>query len=187
MQANDFSEAFKRLGEFLADSDVRIRIVIVGGAALNLLGLVDRTTRDADVIAMDAEGKLVPPTLPPEFLEGVRLVADSMGLAPDWLNTGPASQLGAGLPDGFYDRLAWRSFATLDVGIASRTDLISLKLFAAADHWPARTAHYHDLLALHPGPDELHWARDWVVTQDASAEFTRLTDDLVGNLLEHAE
>ena len=185
---SDFEEAFKRLGQYLeAVEAVELRLVIVGGAALNLLGLVSRTTTDADVIAVEEGGALVAPNdLPPALLEGVAIVAASLRLPEDWLNTGPSLQMRYGLPPGFRERLTWLEFKPLSVGLASRHDLIALKLFAAADHWPARGVHYSDLVSLSPQSDEMKFAADWAKTQDASPDYPRLIDAVVAGVREDA-
>lgn len=183
---SDFEEAFKRLGQYLeAVGAGELRLVIVGGAALNLLGLVSRTTTDADVIAVEEGGTLVAPNnLPPALLEGVVIVAASLRLPEDWLNTGPSLQMRYGLPPGFRERLTWLDFNPLRVGLASRKDLVTLKLFAAADHWPARGVHYSDLIALRPVLGEMLSAAEWAKTQDAGAEFPRLIDAVVARVME---
>lgn len=180
---SDFEEAFSRLGEFLKAEGVQLRLVVVGGAALNLLGLVSRTTTDADVIAVEQGGQLVTPNdLPPALAEGAAAVAASLRLSPDWLNTGPALQMRFGLPPGFQERITWLQFDTLHVGLGSRLDLITLKLFAAADHWPARGVHYRDLVALAPEIREIAPGAEWVRTQDASPDFPDLVDAVVAQL-----
>lgn len=179
----DFEEAFSRLGEFLKEEGIALRLVVVGGAALNLLGLVSRTTTDADVIAVERGGKLVAPSdLPPALAQGAAAVAASLRLSPDWLNTGPALQMRFGLPPGFQERITWLEFDTLHVGLASRLDLITLKLFAAVDHWPARGVHYRDLVALAPEIREMTLGADWVKTQDVSPDFPDLVDAVVAQL-----
>lgn len=185
---SDFEEAFRRLGQYLnAEGVGDLRLVIVGGAALNLLGLLSRTTTDADVIAVEEGGELVAPDdLPPALLEGVAVVAASLRLPTDWLNTGPSLQMRFGLPPGFRERLTWLEFKPLHVGLASRHDLVALKLFAAADHWPARGVHYSDLVALSPALDEIQSAAQWAKTQDASADFPRLVDAVVAGVREDA-
>ena len=45
-------QALTAVGEILAAEGKSAAIVIVGGAALNLLGVVDRATRDVDVMAL---------------------------------------------------------------------------------------------------------------------------------------
>ncbi|MEX1185085.1 MAG: DUF6036 family nucleotidyltransferase [Gemmatimonadaceae bacterium] len=183
---SDFEEAFRRLGQYLeAVGAAELRLVIVGGAALNLLGLVSRTTTDADVIAVEEGGALVAPNdLPPALLEGVAIVAASLRLPEDWLNTGPSLQMRYGLPPGFRERLTWLDFKPLRVGLASRKDLVTLKLFATADHWPARGVHYSDLVALSPVSDEILSAAEWAKTQDAGPEFPRLIDAVVASVME---
>jgi hypothetical protein len=44
-------EVLSAVGELLEAEGQTVRIVIVGGASLNLAGLVDRATDDVDVIA----------------------------------------------------------------------------------------------------------------------------------------
>jgi hypothetical protein len=50
--------ALAALGERLAHAGVSCRVVVAGGAAMNLLGLADRSTVDVDTLALalsDAE------------------------------------------------------------------------------------------------------------------------------------
>lgn len=185
---SDFEEAFRRLGQYFESVQAdELRLVIVGGAALNLLGLVSRTTTDADVIAVDVDGTLVAPdTLPPALLDGAAIVATSLRLPKDWLNTGPSLQMRYGLPPGFRERLTWLDFKPLHIGLASRKDLVALKLFAAADHWPARGVHYSDLVTLSPVRDEIRSAAEWAKTQDAAPEFPRLIDAVAARVMEDA-
>jgi hypothetical protein len=44
--------ALRALGELLERRKATAAIVVVGGTALNLLGIVQRSTRDVDVIAV---------------------------------------------------------------------------------------------------------------------------------------
>jgi hypothetical protein len=43
--------ALARVGELLAADGEAFALVVLGGAALNLLGIVERATRDVDVLA----------------------------------------------------------------------------------------------------------------------------------------
>ena len=64
--------ALRAVGELLAAEGERIRIVVVGGAAMNLRGWVHRTTSDVDVIARanpeDTSLRLIEPEPFPEAL-----------------------------------------------------------------------------------------------------------------------
>jgi len=189
--------ALIRVGDQLAFAGERFAIVIVGGAALNLLGIVERATSDVDILAFATGASeqlertlLEPPeSLPSALLRASRAVARDTGLDPDWLNTGPALQWRQGLPPGLASRTRWFHYGPpdvpemgLDVGIASRFDLIFFKLYAAVDHANTRSVHYHDLLALAPTDDELIAAADWVRPQNASPEFHVILDDVVAHV-----
>lgn len=172
-------QALQRVGELLQARGEHFRIVVIGGAAMNLHGYVSRATTDVDILAFGtpaadtpaadppAGGISRPPHPLPEALrESAGAVAREMNLSPDWLNDGPATQWELGLPDGLERRVRWRSFANLDVGLAGRLDLIFFKLYAAADDTGPGSVHVQDLLALAPAPHELEAARAWVVSQD---------------------
>jgi hypothetical protein len=90
-------------------------LVIIGGSALLALGIVSRTTQDVDILAgVDPEQGLVEPRPISKTLQTAAVkVAGELGLAPDWLNTGPADQIYAGLPEGFLSRLTKREYGPL--------------------------------------------------------------------------
>jgi hypothetical protein len=186
--ASDIEEALTLVGELLAAEGRSYAICILGGAALNLLGIVARTTTDVDILAFASAqtGEPTPPELlePPEPMpEPLRratlAVARDLGLDPHWLNTGPALQWKAGLPSGVASRVQWRRYAALRVGLVARYDLIFFKLFAAADSTGQRSVHYQDLLALAPSIDDLVDAAAWVRTQDASPAFADVLEQVV--------
>lgn len=180
---DDIRLALQRVGELLAAAGERYAIVIVGGAALNLLGVVNRATTDVDILAFAHGGRLAPPPrpIPDALAAAIRSVARDMGLAENWLNTGPALQWKQGLPRGLASRIKWRRFAALRVGIVGRTDLIRFKLYAAADGHPA-DRHVQDLMVLDPTGAELRAAARWVKTQDAGPAFPSLVDQVVAHV-----
>lgn len=174
--------ALRLLGELMAAAGERLRIVVVGGAAMNLLGFVARTTTDVDILAFGAPEIRPPAELPsiveppeplPEWLMGhARTIATDLGLDRHWLNSGPAGQWKQGLPPGLAGRIRWRSYGPLEVGLVGRVDLIFFKLYAAADDTGPGSVHFQDLLALHPSPQELDAAEAWTREQDTSPGFT---------------
>lgn len=159
------------LGERLALAGERVELVVIGGSALIALGLVDRTTRDVDVVALLADGRLTSPRpLPASLAEARDRVAADFGLDERWLNTGPSDLLRFGLPEGFVERLIPRSYGPgLTVHFASRLDLIHFKLYALVDQGPGR--HEADVHALSPARDELLAAARWARTHDPSEGF----------------
>jgi hypothetical protein len=182
----DITRALQRVGELLEAARESHAIIIVGGAALNLLAVVSRATRDVDIVAFAARraGSWRPTQAPSELPRSLGLavsaVARDFNLVPTWMNTGPRMQWRYGLPRGFAGRVRWRRYGGLHVGLAGRTDLIALKLFAATDaDGPAAGRHTRDLLALAPTDAELARAARWVKKQDAGALFPRHVDQVV--------
>lgn len=106
-------------------------------------------------------------------------VASDLGLDPDWLNTGPASQWRTGLPPGLDHRLSWRDFGGLVVGLVARFDLIHFKLYAAADDTGPGSVHFQDLLAFGPTDEELKLAARWVKEQDPSPELPAILSKVI--------
>ncbi|NOZ56683.1 MAG: hypothetical protein GXO73_07840 [Calditrichaeota bacterium] len=147
--------------------------VVCGGAALGLLELQDRPTRDVDVLGrwdetvLDVVGI---ETFPEEMVACInRVVANHpelAGMGQNWINLGPRALVQAGLPKGFVDRLhVLRVGNKLTLHLLGRRDLLALKLYAAADeHGPRQEIHFADLKGLAPTYDELDWALEWLRT-----------------------
>jgi hypothetical protein len=148
---------------FLAARGLSLEAVVIGGAALNLLGIVSRPTRDCDILH---------PELPVAIHEAARVFAVEMRgqgevLRDDWLNNGPASLAGV-LPGGWQERLQL-VFSGQAVLLRSlgRQDLLKSKLFALCD----RGTDLADCIALAPTEDELSAAVSWVEAQDAHPDW----------------
>lgn len=147
----------------LAGLALRLEAVVIGGAALALLGVTTRQTRDFDILA---------PELPAAIAEAARDFARaqrSLGveLIDDWFNNGPI-QLGEILPAGWQLRLQ-RAFEgrALVLRTLGRADLLKTKLFALCD----RGTDLPDCVALAPSADELDEAMPWLAEQDANTEW----------------
>lgn len=119
--------------------------------------------------------------MPASLRDGIRLVADELGLTADWLNTGPALQWKQGLPPGLDTRIQWRRYGALTVGLVDRYDLIFFKLYAAADSAGPHSVHYQDLLRLAPTPAELSAAVQWVSHQDPSSGFATVLAQVIAH------
>lgn len=192
LDAGDIDKALALVGELLAAKGHEYAVIILGGAALNLLRVVERMTSDVDILAFatprpgaapDRATLHEPPMPIPEPLTAAaRTVARDLELDPGWLNTGPALQWRFGLPPGLEHRVEWRRYSALWVGVVGRYDLIFFKLFATADAGGPQSVHYQDLLALRPSEAELDAAAAWVRTQDASTEFADTLDRLMSHV-----
>lgn len=188
LDSSALEELLTAVGEHLAASGGSASIIVVGGSALSVMGWIDRTTEDVDVIARarddDGTRVIVPPEpLPDALVDAVERVARDYGLRSDWLNTAAALQWLTGLPERFTEEIEWRRFGALDVGFAGRTSIIALKLFAAVDQG-SESVHFQDLVGLEPTDVELDDAADWVTRQEPGEHFARFVAEEVRNVRE---
>lgn len=149
--------------------------LVCGGVAMALQELSNRTTRDVDVLG-EWNHALVEVTcldvFPENVKSSIRRVVDNHaeleGFGEDWVNLGPSRLARQGLPEGYAQRLKSMQFGkTLTLHLLNRTDLIPLKLYAAADRFSCRQEiHFSDLKLLNGSFDELDKALDWVRTLD---------------------
>ena len=160
------------LGQRLAQQKQHYEVVAIGGGSLVLLGYIDRTTKDLDLVALIESGRLISAKpLPQGLLKEIAAIGSALDLGEDWVNGGPTSLLEAGLPEGFEDRLVIRKYDGLTIHFAGRLDQICFKLYAAIDHGPT-SKHFADLKRLEPSHNELLIAQKWCLTQDASIDFS---------------
>ena len=164
-------EALETLGELLETRAQRFEIVVIGGGSLLLMGVIQRPTKDLDVVALVVSGAIARAEPWPEPLrEAVADVAVALKLDEQWLNPGPTSLVDCGLPSGFSERLTARPFRNLVVHFASRLDQVFFKFYAMVDQGP-RSKHAQDLKKLAPSSAELLEAARWSRQQDSSEGF----------------
>ncbi len=183
-------EALKRLNAKMVYAGMEpVELVSGGGASLNLMGWVSRSTSDVDIICMAQVGakgkvKLKPEKpLPPQFIALVAEVGRELGLKEEWLNFGPAPLVEFGLPLGLERRLKRKSFGRcLTLHLASRLDQIHLKIYATMDPKTRLETHLGDLLDLEPTEAETQAAVDWLLTRKTSRNFRRKLKDALDRI-----
>lgn len=174
--------ALEILGQLLADRGLHYEVVAIGGGGLLLLGLIDRTTKDLDLLALVKGRELISAApLPPPFVQAAEEVGRALDLRKGWLNIGPASLLEMGLPQGFLERLHIRKYKGLTLYLADRFDQICFKLYASVDQGP-ESKHFADLRLLIPTSAELNQAKNWCITQDVSANFRKDLNQAIESL-----
>ena len=185
----EIERALGAVGELLTAEKAEVGIVVVGGTALNLLGIVERTTRDVDVLALvranpqAGDAVLAPPgPLPEPLRRAIATVGRDFGLSSEWMNTVVGLQWQTGLPPGLERRLHWRRYGGLTVGLADRYDLIFMKLYAAADSGGPSSVHLQDLLALRPAEGELNAAATWARDQDPTPAFSAILEQVIDHV-----
>ncbi len=148
---------------------------MIGGAALNLLGIVHRATEDCDIIYPLLPEAIV--TAAREFAEQQRTIERS-DLDRDWLNNGPASLVEV-LPSGWEARLQpCYSGTVLTLRSLGRLDLIRSKLFAVCD----RGRDLADCLALAPSVEELAAIQPWLAIQDLNPDWPAHVRSTLANI-----
>jgi hypothetical protein len=162
-------------------------LLVCGGSALNILGFIERATRDVDVLAYVKRGDkgeisiIKADPLNPELITAAKKVARDFNLPDDWLNTDPASAVDLGLPDGIMERVITRRFGQrLTIHFLGRYDQIHFKLYAVVDQGAGK--HLDDLLALKPTSEEIERAARWTMTHDVSEGFKQNLKSLLNYL-----
>jgi hypothetical protein len=184
----DVETILSALGEQLEEiASKPLELLVCGGSALNVLGLVQRATKDVDVLAYvnrNTEGEVSFISADPlneNLITASKKVARDFNLTENWLNAGPASATDLGLPDGILKRVKTRQYGQkLTIHFMGRYDQIHFKLYAAVDQGAGK--HFDDLLALNPTPDELEQAARWSMTHDVSEGYRQVLKGLLNHM-----
>lgn len=151
MDTTAVEQALEKLGErFSYHTDVEL--LLVGGAAGMLTGLLPsaRTTADCVVMAY----------LPEDAMAAVEMAAEQvskeLGLAPTWLNSNVQIRRDA-LPHGWLTRRLWiGTWGQLRVFAVSRIDLIAMKVLAG------RAQDLEDIRSMKPRSDDIAFVRHYL-------------------------
>lgn len=142
----DIAEKFDR---YLQVKGLKFSGIVVGGSALVLLDIIDRSTKDFDMIEDN---------IPQEIVDAALKFAEQENLSIYWLNSGP-SELVKHLP------AHWRSTIQplysgdgLKLSTLSRDNLIKAKIWAYCD----RTKDYDDVISMLPSKGELADTQAWL-------------------------
>ena len=139
--------ALRRTAESLGPQDTILQIVVGGGCAGLLAGLLaaDRTTADCDVYWSGDAGQW------DAIAEAARATARQLGLPPEWLNR-DCTIFAWCLPIGWQSRCVRVAvFGSVEILRLSRLDLIAAKVISA----PRRPQDLEDLFAIKPLDTEL--------------------------------
>lgn len=167
-------EIIERFDEYLADQGLALSAIVVGGAALGLLGVVSRQTQGCDIIH---------PQLPEVIRDASsRFAADQrrrgIDLREDWLNNGPASLIWD-LPVGWEERLQPASQGkAVTLRTLGRLDLLRSKIFSLCD----RAIDISDCVALAPSIEELDEIRPCLVERDGNQGWPNHVNEVLADL-----
>ncbi|MBF0106204.1 MAG: hypothetical protein HQM16_12855 [Deltaproteobacteria bacterium] len=153
--------------EYLHKQKIKFTGTIIGGAALIVLGIVDRKTRDVD--CLDPSLPLDVKKASVDFAKKFNKTTHETPLIENWFNNGPQT-LKRDLPKDWQKRaVTFFKGQSLNLKTLGRQDLLLSKLFAYCD----RQADLNDCLALKPTLAELKSSYEWVVERDANPIWPR--------------
>ena len=170
MLAPDNAEPiFLRLDKELSRLGEKRSLIICGGGALIAMKIIERHTRDVDVIA---------PAIDSVLKKLAVEVGKEFGLSENWLNNGPSS-LSRDLSTGWQQRTV-PVFAgkALELRALGRRDLLATKLYALCD----REDDLYDVLRLKPTREELDALFPWVLERDGSLYWPKRVEDCFSRL-----
>jgi hypothetical protein len=168
-------EALSRIGKRLAVADTgEFALLVCGGAALNLAGIIQRPTRDVDVLGLvkgTNPARITAEQVPTELSRAAELVAMELDLPSDWLNDAAMNVQQLGLPPGILKRAHRLDYGPcLTVFFIDRQDQVALKLYAAIDRKKGQR-HLKDLEAIEPTKAEMEAAVHWLLDRKTSRQF----------------
>jgi hypothetical protein len=153
-------EVLQQFDSFLAAKGLSFDAIVIGGAALAILGTITRETQDCDVLS---------PKIPADILKAAKdfsheLTAQGGDLKEDWLNNGPETLMDV-LPKEWRTRTQeLYAGKALHLQTLGRPDLLRSKFFAYCD----RQQDLPDCIALKPTKAEVQDAMDWLRHQDTN-------------------
>jgi hypothetical protein len=174
--------ALADLGRALDQRDHRFSLFVIGGSAFLLQDPTRaHATADLDVAALVQDDATLTQAaeLPAELVEAADAVAVIHGLTPGWINAAAAASFDNLVPDGALDRALVRTWGGLTLHVASRGDLIRLKLQAAQRRGTRGDRYRDDLVRMRPSGEELDAARAWLVATSSTPGPTAERADAV--------
>lgn len=163
------SEVLMHFDQFINKRNLSFEAVIIGGAALSVLGIISRQTRDCDVLH---------PIIPNNILKASKQFAKLYNLDSNWLNNGP-KDLVKDLPKNWIDRtqVIFQGQA-LRIRTLGRIDLLRTKLYAYCD----RGFDLADCLQLNPTKSELYVIKKWIKSLDTNQNWPSHVDNAFNQL-----
>lgn len=177
-------ELLRALGEILdAEDEKPLDIVVCGGMALILQGIVARRTMDIDalgVVVSDESGLHVSrPGSVETFEAAVRRIGGLYEEQPDWFNFAATNQLEMQMPTGLVERAQLRTYgAKLTVRLCSRWDMVHLKMMAALDRGEEQMT---DLVRMRSTEQEARAAANWCIEQGTSPYRLKMLLEEIGH------
>lgn len=152
-------QVIKHFDLYLKKRGLSFTATIIGGAALNIMDVTNRNTKDIDCI--DPE---IPDAIKKAAIEFAKTHPDLNLNANKWLNNGPISILKDLDKDWKHKTQIIFQGKAIQLSTLDRVSLLKTKLFAYCD----RDTDFDDCVMLRPSKKELELCFDWVLERDGS-------------------
>ena len=164
-------EIVAKFDRYLADKSLSFSGVVVGGAALVLLDIVDRPTKDFDFLDS---------VIPAEIAGAAATFAELHHLSKYWFNSGP-SDLVRYLPAQWRDELVLLyQGCALQLWTLPRIGLLKAKIWALCD----RQRDFDDVIKMSPTNDELQTVKLWLNPLDGNPGWIEHVNNIITILSE---
>lgn len=173
--AEALTSALQDLGEALARAGEHFELYVIGGSAWLLQDPRAQATGDVDVAAQIlGDGRVVAPVpLPAPLERAARDVQGVHDLRPGWINSAAAASFDHLVAEGALDRAVSHQWGGLVVHVASRADLLVLKLHAGMRRGEPGDRYRRDLALMSPTDPELEAAAVAVLSNQTDPEALR--------------
>jgi hypothetical protein len=161
----DPKEIIPKFDEFLTSKQLRFDGVAIGGAALAVLDIIQRSTRDVDLLESE---------IPEAISKAASEFAGLHGLSENWFNAGPANLLRNLPSDWKTDLQQLYNGKSLTLRTLSRINIIRTKFWAMCD----RMRDVDDLVAINPNDAEIEIAVRWVSPLDANPAWPKHVESM---------
>ncbi len=163
----DARKIIPEFDNYLRKEGLVLQATMIGGAALQLMGLITRPTNDCDILD---------PMLDSQILSAADAYAETQPqLSTGWFNNGPASLVRT-LPGEWSQRLQpLFTGKAIQLTTLGREDLLRSKLFAMID----RNIDLPDCVALAPTRDEVLALLPWLNEQDGNERWPEHVRDML--------
>lgn len=155
--------------EYLFTEGLSFAAIAVGGSALSIMGIIERQTRDLDLLTK---------AIPLPIQNAALTFAKKKSLDAKWLNNAP-SELSKHLPENWMT-LTEELFVgkALSLRCPCRLHMIYTKFWAMCD----RDRDLDDLIAMNPNATEILKAIEWTKPLDGNPQWSLHVDATAGRL-----
>lgn len=150
---------------YLTERGLTFSAIAIGGAALAILEIIARPTRDVDLLEHE---------IPKVIREAAQTFATTHALSEDWLNTGPSSLMQNLPPDWRKNLQSLYAGQSLNLSTLGRRDFILAKFWAMCD----RMRDIDDLVAIAPTDIEIKFASDWAKPLDGNPQWPQHVENM---------